>query len=617
MSHYRDHVRGDQECDCDQHWIEEEFPARNIMFPYAPAQVCRHWRGVLALQPTFWTRVIASRAASMHTPPARFKEYLEYSGELTIDVYIGNIGYERLYPFERALIEEYTRVLAPHLHRCRVIDYSVRYATSLPLLWRDLDTIPQVLYSLQLRSEETHDPMVAGPWLKLENANGYNIPWADIRSRADAMTRKGGSSYYGKMVLDGWNLLIACDTCQDLLACNDLVVKNYRRSLNIYHENDEDAGMPLDEVLWILWKLHPEVDNITFVNVGLSEGPPDESHALSEEVSLSDLVFDNVEFTMIEGYSKLYPMVQPERFVIQACAFPATYGPLRFDRVELINIQNATDLSYFLHRWVGGALTIRACPALTDTVLRELGMHLTPEHLHPSEVDSLVIFDCANVTYAGVRELVLLRATLRQPIPVIRVHGAMWAISDAQCAAIQQRGDIEEFTWEARMPWRFEPADPVIAVRPQLSANEGGSAEVGGAAGAHSYTHMLPADEYLAPVEQTINEVPHTANTSGTDLVPHILSAARAPTVRPISDGVLGAGPAVLDMRMVKPWRMHEVYGSLWNGGDLIANQGRRGSNPTGDEEMAVDDWEEPCTTNELWSQWITDVPAEEPADSF
>ncbi|KJA22765.1 hypothetical protein HYPSUDRAFT_40559 [Hypholoma sublateritium FD-334 SS-4] len=429
--------------------------------------------------------------------------------------------------------------------------------------------------------------------------------------------RKEGISYYGKMILDGWNLLVACDTCQDLLVCDHLVVQNYRRSLNIYHENDEDEGMALDEVLWVLWKVHPEVDNITFVNVGLPKGSSDESHVLSEEISLADLVFDNVEFTMIEEYSELYPMVQPERFVIKACAFPAAYGQLRFDNVELVNIQSATDLSYFLHRWAGGALTVRACPALTDTVLRELGMHLTPEHLHPSEVESLVIFDCANITYAGVHELVQMRATLGQQIPVIKVHGAMWAISGAQYAAIQQRGDIAEFTWEACMPWRFWPADSGIAVRPELPADEDGGAEAGGEVGAHSYTHMPPADESLVLVEQTTNEAPHTANTSvlATDLVPHILSAAPAPAVRLIAP--LGAGPAVLDRRVVKPWRMYEVYGSLWNGSDLIVDQGRGGSNLTKDQEMAAGDWEEPRTTNELWDQWITDVPAQESADSF
>ncbi len=583
MNHYRDHVRGNQECDCNQHWTEEEFPESNTVFPYAPAQVCRHWRGVLALQPTFWTRVIVSRIAGVHTPPACFKEYLEYSRELTIDVYIGNIGYERGFPHERALIEEYTRVLSPHLHRCRVIDYDVRYATSLPLLWRDLHTIPQMLYSLQLRSEETHDPTVADPWPKLEDTNMYNIPWSEFKeSRGGDMRRKKSDNYYSKMVLDGWNLLVACGACQDLFVCDDLVVQNYRRSLNVYHETDENDHIGLADILCTLGKKH-DIDTVSFVNVGLPKGVPDDlEDLLGEFIDFPNVIFDNVEFTMIEEFSRFHPMVQPERFVIKACSFPATYGPLHFNRVELVDIQDAEDLSYFLHRWDGGELTIRACPGMTDTVLRELG---SPEWLDPADIEILVIIDCLNVTYAGVFELIALRTALGLPIQEITVQGAAHAISAAQYEAIQEHEDILDFVWEARVPWSFRPADPIIEVMPELTMEDDKNAVASSATDAHDYMDD-PSDHPKIPAV-------------GSNL---------ASTAEPISYTVHDTSPAVLDRRVINPWRMYDVDDVRWDGSILLDDRVRVTSNNKA-EEMAVDNLgSEPCTTNELWEEWITGV---------
>lgn len=111
----------------------------------------------------------------------------------------------------------------------------------------------------------------------------------------------------------------------------------------------------------------------SFVNIGFSEGTS-ESHALSYEIDLPDLVFDNAEFTMIEQCSRLYPMVQPERFVMKARAFP-----LRFNKIKLVDIQR---LPYLPHRWVGAALATRACLGRTDALFRELRMRPTPAYPH-------------------------------------------------------------------------------------------------------------------------------------------------------------------------------------------------------------------------------------------
>ncbi|PPR05732.1 hypothetical protein CVT24_006677 [Panaeolus cyanescens] len=152
-------------CDCKYLFLSPAFHYR--LFPYNLSAVCIQWRNILGSSPSFWNRIVVSRVAGSWADPAEFQWYLERSKNLVgIEVYIGSeltnhtetLGYSELTESsEREMVARYTEALKSHLWRCSVIDYNVKYSTSLPSIVDDLRGISSNLVSLRLVcSEEGH-----------------------------------------------------------------------------------------------------------------------------------------------------------------------------------------------------------------------------------------------------------------------------------------------------------------------------------------------------------------------------------------------------------------------------------------------------------------------------
>ncbi|KAF8194684.1 hypothetical protein BJ912DRAFT_1087337, partial [Pholiota molesta] len=433
LTHYAHH-HTPTFCDCEERGIDR---SRNTIFPYAPAQVCHQWRGVLSLQPEFWTRIIVSRIPGVHIPPSALEEYLLWSRNLQIEVYVGNVGFERHYARERLLVEQYTKALSPHFHRCTLINYDVRYATSLPCLIRDFPTISCYLTSLQLKSQETHDPL--DDVVRMDSV--FESRLTAIRSGTPLDNEMEGAHLH-KLVLNGRNYLLAAMYMPNSLSSASLEVQNYRANLGRHPEIEEQQSLDVTchGVLENLKKF-TQVE-VAFVNVEFSPGSPKKGMA-------PPLLHDLLRFTCVD--SKLIMAAQrlrPRHVVIEECDLSNEHdlSDLHFLEVELINMKE-DDMIYFFRRWVGDLLTITDCPGLSDKVFDLMGTVWNASK-GKSSWHEIHIRNCTNFsTQAFVR---MLRSCACPRMSVaITVCGARKSLSDEDWASLKVLGlSGDQIEWD-------------------------------------------------------------------------------------------------------------------------------------------------------------------------
>ncbi|KAF8959630.1 hypothetical protein BDZ97DRAFT_1385739 [Flammula alnicola] len=463
LKHYRSHISSPHLCDCDQAWSAEDFPSHCTLFPYAHAQVCRHWRDVLSLQPTFWTRVIVSRGPGEYTPPEVLEEYLRWSRNLRIDVYVGNVQYKRHYADERDMIDRYTDILFPHIHRCKVIDYEVQYATSLPCLITQLHGIPLDLESLKLKSEETHDGT---------NPPEVDEEYADSVSAIAAanVNNSGSQPYLDTLALDGRNFILACQYMPQLIKnAGSIVVQNYRRCLFI-HPEAEGLRYTSHDVLHVLHgnvrAKNVEFSNIDFIphQTVIPQGHLQQPHFF---LRMHYLTFVNVGIELINDISNAaswlhYTCVKLEACDMQGLRRLASDATFDFGDVELKNMKRA-DIFGFLSRWRGSKLSIRDCPEFTDEILASMGC-TAPTKAPELGLTSLKIHDCDNFSVEGLKRMIASRhehfiamgspnqdsifAPTTRIVPWVSVTGATRPISASDMRWFNELAGLSRFEWQ-------------------------------------------------------------------------------------------------------------------------------------------------------------------------
>ncbi|EIW81099.1 hypothetical protein CONPUDRAFT_165320 [Coniophora puteana RWD-64-598 SS2] len=102
------------------------------LFPYAPANVCRLWRDLLAIEPAFWTRIIIV-LDSPSTTPDLVRSYFERTRDEPIHVWITRADNKSATPSdpgENDRIKTVMRCLRPHLARCVSLSFNLLYRSS-------------------------------------------------------------------------------------------------------------------------------------------------------------------------------------------------------------------------------------------------------------------------------------------------------------------------------------------------------------------------------------------------------------------------------------------------------------------------------------------------------
>ncbi|KAJ3515707.1 hypothetical protein NLJ89_g1594 [Agrocybe chaxingu] len=184
--HYKRHIKKPRTCDCVQRRVRD-FEPRETDFPYAQEKVCRRWRDILSTNPSFWTRVVVSLVPGEYTPPERFANYLRWSRDLPIEVYIGDVCDSLRHPDESALLQTYTDILRPHFHRCQVLRFSFkqRHFKSLPRLVINKDIFPVLkcfIFKIQDDTPDLPSETIQRfrDYIEDNNASAHTRPWGRI-----------------------------------------------------------------------------------------------------------------------------------------------------------------------------------------------------------------------------------------------------------------------------------------------------------------------------------------------------------------------------------------------------------------------------------------------------
>ena len=459
--HYTKHIQDPNTCDCDQAWTIEDNPSRLTLFPYAQAKVCTRWCEVLSMQPAFWTRVIVSRNGE-HTPPLVFEKYLQWSRDLPIEVYIGNARSPNEYPDEAPLIQRYTEILAPHASRCRVIDYEVRYATSLPSLVHHLPNISHLLEVLKLRSEEACDPAAV-----VDEGRLFEVPQG-----SDQMGRYRDISLRD-LTLDGRNFILASRcmpglvenvygsiTIHNSLPASEMSSSNHRslifldvRSLAILPQCNELTTLVLQ--------------NIAFQSIEESGSIADELAELENLISVNLVKVGPDTLNYILGNTGL-PGVQVD---LEDCDFRHFNGSITDPMISLRRI-NLASFRAFLDRWKGANLAVYSCPDLDDNLLSLIA---TSNQARDSEHLTHLKIDNCSVSVDGVKDFISRTAqqTIASPyfsLEWLDVRGAYEPLSEADRSYLEVTYPYLGMEWSSTI--RYQPLPASFAVDDDDFAND-------------------------------------------------------------------------------------------------------------------------------------------------
>ncbi|KII95296.1 hypothetical protein PLICRDRAFT_209751 [Plicaturopsis crispa FD-325 SS-3] len=111
----------------------DDIRARNI-FPYNLAAVCPKFRAILSTVPQYWTRLVIDIGRDA-TPLSEVRSYLEWSKALPLEVTVlRRDGYAGTDALEANRVAAVSRLLAPHFHRFKALEFRVLDPASLPTM---------------------------------------------------------------------------------------------------------------------------------------------------------------------------------------------------------------------------------------------------------------------------------------------------------------------------------------------------------------------------------------------------------------------------------------------------------------------------------------------------
>jgi hypothetical protein len=394
-----------------------------------------------------------------------FEEYLRWSRDLQIEVYVGNVRDEGQYPSELPLIREYNRILHPHVRRCKVIDYEVQYSTSLPCLLRDLRDIPPFLESLRLKSEQIAGAHASPSENEDDPQEFHSTGWLVAQS-AQPFTS------LNHLVLNGRNFLLACAYLPGLLTnAGRIVVENYRKTLRLHPETDR-IPFQFRSMLGMLAShnraRYLKFNNFEFQNINdlmneLFEGASVHTHPV-----VLPLVV--LELSNISKGTLYQLLVNVQMGSIALVIFDSidlsgfnTDSVLSFRHVELRNMSCA-NIRCFLRLWHGTWLSLRDCPGLTDDIIDEMGVPKAPGR--PLPLSKLEIHNCQNFSVGSLKAMMASRhqyflmafagrfqsalvASQAEIVPGLTVHGAKQHLTDEDRRWFNELENLCHFEWQA------------------------------------------------------------------------------------------------------------------------------------------------------------------------
>ena len=423
---------------------------------------------------------------------------------------MGNVRNERLFPSERPLVKEYTRILIPHVRRCKVIDYEVQYSTSLPCLVRDLGNMPPFLESLRLKSEYIVDSDSPFPADEYNPQDLYSIGQKVVQA-AQPFTS------LNQLALNGRNFLLACAYLPELMDAGSILVENYRRSLHLHPEIE---GVPFHFLgMLTILASNTRLKDIRFINLEFQDEQDIKTEVIDMDtpplaiaLQIDEIELNDVHQLMAIQFLEYTQLGVRTLVILDSIVFSEAYPNVSFlfRRAELRNMSR-NDIYLFLWHWNGAALSLRDCPGLTDDIIYRLGI---PTAGAPVPLRELEIHGCHNFSMASLKEMMASRhrhyrsfyegqfqsallASQAELVPKLIVRGAKHHLAD------EDRRWFNELWTLCHFEWQMDPlAFQDMGVNNDTEMEDDTELESEDSTGGDTYSRVqeeLDGEQYISP----------------------------------------------------------------------------------------------------------------------
>ena len=410
-------------------WATDQNVLSPSLFPYAVASVCSRWRDILSTVPVFWTRIVILIDTNP-TLSSAIQSYLTWTHDIPLDVIVMRMPgtFDEDDPDERVRVAAVMKLLGPHVHRCRSLQFDVTYSSSLPSLRQDFYGVACGLEELVLEC-------------RVDDGGNESSHTVEHRTFEYPILRT--------LVIDCRNFMDSCMI--DARPFNNVT---HLQILHFSPSEGDGERLSLYRVLQTLQKFR-ELRSLTLSDIEFdfaSGSYPDSSFPLLP----STVTFEDLSGEIVAEFFRV-TNANPHDTIITSCSACSTdtSGTISSSNLTLEEITAGPDLTKFLGDWHGHILSLQNCPGFNDSVLRMC-------EVAAPNMSELRISDCPNFSVGALREMLDRRSKLAaysdnqwdlppfSPITVLTVEGCGPLISSEDLKWFQ--GHLSYFYW-VTMPW--------------------------------------------------------------------------------------------------------------------------------------------------------------------
>ena len=374
-------------------WHENADLRSPSTFPYALASVCKLWQDVMSTVPEFWTRItvfIDSNSFSFSNLPL----HIEWSRDLLFQIIVTRrLCSDVMDIGEKARVRQVMDTLGPHLHRCFLLHFDVKYSSSLPSIYADIfhDRVCPDLRSIVFKSRVGDGP---GNYFR-----------DDLRN--DTLREENPLPALRSLVLDGFNYVDLCEHHPDWFLS---MPEDGLEELSVSHFTQSQRSVKHKYSFYDGWNYLKDVAHLKLSSLDFS--------CESKDINMDDLVFSKLHVLILEDLSW-----QLVREILLCCEYINGVSVTRCAIGEisdvalsaftliLDSIPASSNFSQFLAQWSGFDLTIRDCPGLDDSVFEKWSTKYSdaPDTLYCPLLGNLTIHNCPNFSVERLKHLVEVR----------------------------------------------------------------------------------------------------------------------------------------------------------------------------------------------------------------
>jgi hypothetical protein len=364
-------------------WVDNRDLLSPSLFPFALALVCPTWRDILTTIPIFWSRIPIIIDANP-TPLHVIQSYLEWSRDVPLDVTVfrkpGTFDEED--PDEKARVTAVMDLLAPHVPRCRMLEFDVICSSSLPAPCYEIHGRAAKLEILKLMCR-----------LDDGGNDAYNrLPQKDFSCPVLRI-----------LAIDARNFWHSCmSNIRAFWTTNSMEISHFSESES---EDSDFHTLYLPAVLQTIMEFG-DLRSLTLRNIEFDLG---EEYFGVLPISARSMTFEDV---IDETISAIIRMTSTdfESLTLTRCSLDLLTDDMFNAQLTLNEIASDEDLTRFLTVWRGERLYVHNCSSFNDTLLTEMAHEdLETFDFGAPKMEALMISDCPNFSAEKLKEMLDIR----------------------------------------------------------------------------------------------------------------------------------------------------------------------------------------------------------------